>query len=342
MEKKNIIVIGTSAGGLEVLKRLFSGLYEGIAAAVFIVWHIPPDVLGILPQVLSKHSTMPIAHAVDNEPIVFNRVYVAPPDRHMMIERGRLRLIRGPKENRFRPAIDPLFRSAAYSYGSRVIGIVLSGALDDGTAGLWTIKQFGGTSIVQDPQESEARGMPESALRSVKVDYKVTVREMIEVLKQLVLEPATENHEPGIKQREKTGSELKISMMEEQIVKKPIGELTPYTCPECHGVLGVIKNGDLVRFRCHTGHAFSADTLLSILTDNIEGSIWNAIRGIEESVFLLNSVGDNYAVKNDPKNAGLYFKKAKEMEARAKYLRQAIVGNEQLTKRKIEGVDLTY
>jgi two-component system chemotaxis response regulator CheB len=190
MEKKNVIVIGASAGGPDVLKRLFSGLSNGIAAAVFIVWHIPSDVFGILPQVLSKHSTMPIANAVDNEPIVFNRVYIAPPDRHMIIERGRVRLTRGPKENRFRPAIDPLFRSAAYSYGSRVIGIILSGALDDGTAGLWTIKQFGGTSIVQDPQESEAPGMPESALRSVEVDYKVTVREMIEILKRLVSEPA--------------------------------------------------------------------------------------------------------------------------------------------------------
>lgn len=190
MEKKNVIVIGASAGGLEVLKRLFSGLSEGIAAGIFIVWHIPSEVFGILPQVLSKHSTMTIANAVDNEPIVFNRVYVAPPDRHMIIERGCVRLIQGPKENRFRPAIDPLFRSAAHSYGSRVIGVVLSGALNDGTAGLLAIKQFGGTTIVQDPQESESPGMPESALRSVKVDYKVTVREMIEVLKRLVLEDA--------------------------------------------------------------------------------------------------------------------------------------------------------
>ena len=341
MEKKNVIVIGASAGGLEVLKRLFSGFREGIDAAVFIVWHIPPDVFGILPQILSRHSNMTIANAVDNEPIVFNRVYVAPPDYHMMIERGRVRLVRGPKENRFRPAIDPLFRSAAYSYGSRVIGIILSGALDDGTAGLWAIKQFGGTSIVQDPQESEVPGMPESALRSVKVDYKLTVREMIEVLQRLVTEPAELNHEPGGQQREKTSTELKIAMMEEQIGKQPMGELTPYTCPECHGVLGAIKDGDLIRFRCHTGHAFSADTLLSILSDSIEGSVWSAIRAIEESIFLLNSVGDHYAVKNDPKNAGLYFKKAKEMQSRAKYLRQAIRDNEQLTKRKIEEADST-
>src|SRR5688572_24313817 len=251
MEKKNVIVIGASAGGLEVLKRLFSGLSDGIDAAVFIVWHIPPDVLGILPQILSRHSKMTIANALDNEPIVFNRVYVAPPDHHMMIERGRVRLVRGPKENRFRPAIDPLFRSAAYSYGSRVIGIILSGALDDGTAGLWTVKQFGGTSIVQDPQESEVPGMPESALRSVNVDHKVTIKEMTQVLKRLVLEPATENHEPSHKQREKTSRELKIAMMEEQIGKQPMGELTPYTCPECHGVLSAIKDGEFVRFRCH-------------------------------------------------------------------------------------------
>jgi two-component system chemotaxis response regulator CheB len=343
MNKKNIIVIGASAGGLEVLKQLFSGLAKGLDAAIFIVWHMPTGVIGLLPRALSKHSALPVSNARDGEPIEFNKVYVAPPDRHMMIERGRVRVVRGPKENRFRPAVDPLFRSAAYAYGSRVIGIILSGALDDGSAGLWAIKQFGGTTIVQDPSESEVPGMPESALRLLKkVDYKITVREMGEVLQELVLQPASENHEPGEQQREKTSSELKMAMMEERIGKKPIGELTPYTCPECHGVLSAIKDGENARFRCHTGHAFSADTLLSILSESIEGSIWNAIRGIEEVIFLLYNTGDHYAANNDPKNAGLYFKKAKEMEARATYLRQSVFDNEQLTKNKIEEIDSAY
>jgi len=337
MNKKNIIVIGASAGGLEALKRLFSGISKAIDASIFIVWHMPSDVIGMVPRILGKLTPMVVANAIDNEPITLGRVYVAPPDRHLMIESGRVRVIRGPKENRFRPAIDPLFRSAAYAFGSRVIGIILSGALDDGAAGLWAIKEFGGTTIVQDPQDAEVAGMPESALRLVReVDYKITVGEMPKLLGELVLQPAPENHEPKNTQREKTRSELKVAMMEEHIGKKPMGELTPYTCPECHGVLSAIRDGEIARFRCHTGHAFSADTLLSILSDSIEGSIWNAIRGIEEVIFLLYNTGDHYAANNDPRNAGLYFKKAKEMEARAKYLKQSVLENEQLTKNKIE------
>ncbi|HMG92591.1 MAG TPA: chemotaxis protein CheB [Chryseolinea sp.] len=231
MNKKNIIVIGASAGGIDALKRLFSGISKAIDASIFIVWHMPSDLTGVLPRVLGKVTPMTVANAIDNEPITSGRVYVAPPDRHLMIESGRVRVVRGPKENRFRPAVDPLFRSAAYAYGSRVIGIILSGSLDDGAAGLWAIKRFGGTAIVQDPQEAEVPGMPESALRLVReLDYKITVREMAAVLSKLVLQPAAENHEPGNRQREQTHSELKVAMMEEQIGKKPMGELTPYTC----------------------------------------------------------------------------------------------------------------
>src|SRR5881227_722813 len=142
MEKRNIIVIGASAGGFEALKQLVGDLPRDLDAAVFIVWHMSPDVTGILPYVLNKQKTLTAAHAVDREPITFNRIYIAPPDHHLLLDRGHVRVTRGPKENRFRPAVDPLFRSAAYVYNTRVIGIVLTGALDDGTAGLWTIKHY--------------------------------------------------------------------------------------------------------------------------------------------------------------------------------------------------------
>ena len=149
MEKRNIIVIGASAGGFEVIKRLVADLPPTLEASVFIVWHMSPDVNGILPQVLNRNSALRAAHAIDMEPIQPNRIYIAPPDHHLIIEDSHVRITRGPKENRFRPAVDPLFRSAAYAYGPRVVGLILSGALDDGSAGIWAIKQFGGLAIVQ-------------------------------------------------------------------------------------------------------------------------------------------------------------------------------------------------
>lgn len=172
-----IIVIGASSGGLDAIKDLVSRLPKNLDAAVFIVWHMSPKVQGVLPDVLNRFENLYVTHGYDREPIVTGKIYVAPPDHHMLIERGRIRITKGPKENGFRPAVDPLFRSAAYIYGPRVVGIILSGALDDGTAGLWTVKHFGGTTIVQDPYEAEVRSMPDSALREVKVDHCVPVSE---------------------------------------------------------------------------------------------------------------------------------------------------------------------
>ncbi|HEU0065571.1 MAG TPA: chemotaxis protein CheB, partial [Flavisolibacter sp.] len=192
MDKKNIIVIGASAGGFQAIKQLIASLPADLDAAMFIVWHMAAEVKGILPHVLNRLQTIRVEHAVDKEPISFNRIYIAPPDRHLIVENGFVRITRGPKENRFRPAVDPLFRSAANSYGSRVIGIVLSGALDDGTAGLWTIKNYGGTAIVQDPNDAEVPSMPENALAAVNVDYCVPISEMGSLLVRLSGETATE------------------------------------------------------------------------------------------------------------------------------------------------------
>src|SRR3954468_6912449 len=172
MEKRNIVVIGASAGGFEAIKQLTATLPPDLDATIFIVWHMSPDIMGLLPQVINRQKTILASNAVDNEPIVSNRIYIAPPDHHLLLEEGVIRVTKGPKENRFRPAVDPLFRSAAYVYGTRVIGIVLSGALDDGSAGLWTIKSRGGLAIVQDPNDAEVSSMPEHALEAVEVDYR--------------------------------------------------------------------------------------------------------------------------------------------------------------------------
>jgi two-component system, chemotaxis family, protein-glutamate methylesterase/glutaminase len=337
MELRNIIVIGASAGGFEALKSLARGLPKDFQASIFIVWHMSPDVRSVLPEVLNRTNTVYAAHAYEGEPIVPNRIYVAPPDHHLLVERGRVRVTRGPKENRFRPAIDPLFRSAAYAYGPRVVGVVLSGALDDGTSGLWMIKHRGGIAVVQDPADAEVPSMPENALREVKIDYSLPVSEMAALLVRLAKEEVAEKAEVVMEDDERTKIEIGIaaedSAFESGILK--FGELTPFSCPDCHGVLSALKDGDRRRFRCHTGHAFSADSLLATVTENIENNLYSAIRGVEESIMLLNHIGDHYAEVNQPKLAALYFQKAKEAEARAQLVRQAVLSHEQLSQDRL-------
>lgn len=333
MEKRNIIVIGASAGGFVAIKKLVAGLPPDFDAAIFIVWHMSPDIKGILPQVLNSQKTLMAAHAVDGEEICYNRIYIAPPDHHLILEKGFVRTTRGPRENRFRPAVDPLFRSAAYIYGPRVIGIILSGALDDGTAGLWTVKSRGGIAVVQEPTDAEVPSMPESAMASVETDYVLPVSGMGPLLRKLTALPATEPKESDMEENRKTGLEVRIALqdhaLENGLLK--LGELTPFACPECHGVLSALKDGHIVRYRCHTGHAYSADSLLTSITENIEETLWSAIRGVEESIILLNNLGDHCADKNNPKLAATYFKKAAEAESRAALVRQAVFAHEQLT-----------
>lgn len=339
MSDQNIIVVGASAGGFEALKTLIGGLPADLPASVFIVWHMAPDIRGILPQVLDRFHRLPVAHAYDGQPIERGHVYVAPPDRHLLIEDGRMLLTRGPKENRFRPAVDPLFRSAAYCHGPNVTGIILSGALDDGTSGLWTVKNQGGTAIVQDPKDAEISSMPENAIREVKVDYIVPVAEMPELIVRLLTE------REGLRDRQEEGQRGRDAELSKQLATEisiaaeddalaltvmQFGDLTPYTCPDCHGVLSMLREGGRMRFRCHTGHAFTPDVLLAAVTENIETSVWNAIRGVDESIMLLDHLGDHFAEENEPKLAALYFKKANDAKARNQLLRDAVFSHEQL------------
>lgn len=333
MKKRNIVVIGASAGGFEAITQLVAELPADLNASVFIVWHLSPDVQGLLPHILNKKSQLKAANAVNGEPIENGRIYVAPPDHHMLIEDGFVRVTRGPKENRFRPAVDPLFRSAAYSHGSGVIGLILSGALDDGSAGLWTVKECGGMAIVQDPANAEVPSMPENALAAVKADYIVPVGEMAGLLVRLCSESVAPGNKLNHPEKEKTEMEIDYALEGEGNKSElfNVGDLTRYTCPECHGVLVALKEGGRTRFRCHTGHAFSADSLLAAVTEYIEDSLWNAIRSVQESVMLLNHMGDHFAEFNQPPLAAMYFQKANEAEGRLKVMHTCVVSHEQLT-----------
>jgi two-component system chemotaxis response regulator CheB len=330
--QERIVVIGASAGGLEALKKIIKGLPADFHSPILIVWHMSPEVRGVLPDLLNRENTIFAAHANPNEEIKSNRIYIAPPDHHMMVDNGRILTTHGPKENRFRPAVDPLFRSAAYAYGNRVIGIILSGALDDGTAGLWTVKHYGGVTIVQDPNDAEVPSMPENAIREVKIDHCKRADELSKLLVELSNTPLSENKE--LMKDEQTKKEIDIAAERKAMEngKLKFTELTPYTCPECNGVLSRLHSGQIVRYRCHTGHAYSSDALLEALTEKIEDSLYNAIRGIDESAILLNHLGDHSAEANQPKLAALYFKKAKEAEERSDLVRKAALRHEQLNK----------
>lgn len=333
MAKRNIIVIGASSGGFTAIRELVRSLPGDLEAAIFIVWHMSPDVEGILPRTLNKISSLRSEHAKDHEPIINGRVYIAPPDHHLILEKDEIRITKGPKENRFRPAVDPLFRSAAYTFGPRVIGIILSGALDDGTAGLWLIKQRGGIAIVQNPSEAEVSGMPESALRQVDVNYTLRVPEMAPVLSALVQSEAVPETKQPHELQERTQMEIDIAMGKklphDDILQ--FGERSPYTCPECHGVLSAFRDGNILRYRCHTGHSFSVESLLTAFTEMIEVNLWSAIRNMQETLILLNHCGDHYASKNKPREAAAYFKKAREMDNRIQIVRMAVLQHEQLT-----------
>ncbi len=322
-----IIVIGTSAGGIEALKSLCEELPKDLPAAVFIVWHLSPLSRNHFPEMLAKKSNMPVQSAVNGQSISEGHIYTAPPDHHLILEDKKIRVVYGPKENRFRPAIDPLFRSAAYSFGKDTIGILLSGMLSDGTAGLWSIMDRGGITIVQDPEEAQFPDMPLNALHNIDVDYKITLKEMAPLLKKLTSTQNKKNspdHKP-----ESMGIEVSMAAdnyIEDTDIKK-IGELSEFTCPECHGSLWRINEGNIIRFRCRTGHAFSVPALLEELSVMIEDLIWAAVRGLEENSSLINYLTEHLHSAEDKEQMKIYHSSADQALKYANILRNLLLEN---------------
>jgi two-component system chemotaxis response regulator CheB len=333
MAKKDIVVIGASAGGMGALEKLVSGLPADLPAAIFVVWHLSPGVKSVLPQVLTRAGPLPALHPKDGDPIKPGRIYVAPNDHHLLVERGYVRVAKGPKENRFRPAVDPLFRSAAYIYGPRTIGVVLSGALDDGTAGLWAIKLRGGTAVVQDPEDAMHRSMPLNALDNVDVDYKAPVAEMGALLARLTHEEASAEPLIGAAERDRMEAEVQIARERDPRVEDVMqfGELSPFTCPECHGVLTLYREGTILRFRCHTGHALSSGTLLEASTEQVEERLMDAMRALDEIIMLLNKLGEEYAKQGNTAAAEQAFNRARDAYERSRPIREAALDNEEFT-----------
>lgn len=281
----DVIVIGASAGGVEAAAALVRALPAGLAASVFVVIHFPAESVSVLPRILARGGALPASHPADGDPVERGRVYTAPPDRHLLLEDGRVRVARGPRENGHRPAVDPLFRSAARWYGPRVVAVVLSGNLDDGTAGLLAVKRRGGTAVVQDPDTALFPGMPTSAITHVAVDHVVPVEEMAALLVTLVNTPVPPEAPP---MDERTARETEIARMDPASMEGDERPGTPsgFTCPECHGTLFEIDEGELLRFRCRVGHAYGAETLMADHTTHVEAALWTALKALRERVAL--------------------------------------------------------
>lgn len=322
MSGHDIIVIGASAGGVETLAQVAQDLPADLAAAVFIVLHVPAHGVSALPSILSRRGPLPAVHPADGEPIQSGRIYIAPPDHHLLVKHGHVRVTRGPAENGHRPAVDPLFRSAARYYGPRVIGVVLSGTLDDGTAGLQAVKQRGGLAVVQDPDEALFSGMPRSAVENVSVDQILPLAEIGPALARLAHTPAP----PQTTAPEEMEIEVDVAEMEMQAIETPrAGDASGFTCPNCHGVLWEVQEGDLIRFRCRVGHAFSPDSLIAEQSEALEEALWTAMRALEESAALADRLAERAQKRNQEWAVVRFSDQAQDARRRADIIQQALI-----------------
>lgn len=269
----DIVVIGASAGGVDALTAVVGALPADLPAAVFVVIHVSSAFGSGMPDLLTRRGDLRASHAVHGEAIVPGRVYVAPPDNHLMVRQGYVQVVRGPKENGHRPAVDALFRTASRAYGPRVVGVVLTGHLDCGTAGLLSIKARGGIAVVQDPKDAAAPDMPRSAIAHVDVDYVAPLRDIPGLIEHLVRQrPAAEPaHLPG--------------MLAELEGDEP-GSAAELVCPICHGTMTETNVGNFQSFRCHVGHSFSAEAVSQEQAESVERALWAAVRALDESAEL--------------------------------------------------------
>ncbi len=328
---RDIVVVGASTGGVDALRALVAGLPSGFPAAVLIVMHIGSHD-SILPALLASTSVLPVRQARHGDLVEAGRVLVAPPDRHLtMAWRGgecRVVLSRSGKENHTRPSIDPLFRSAAAAYGTRAIGVILTGALDDGTAGLAAIKACGGCAVVQDPEEALAADMPASAIDNVAVDHVLRLHEIAPVLVRM----ADSNVRTGAPAPTPADLPQWVRVENSLAVEGPdmdsmssIAAPSTFTCPDCHGTLWELKNQTPRRFRCHTGHAYTERTLVALQGDIVEDAIWSAIRALQEKEMLLRQLADEALQDRRIEAAAEYAAQAGQTQHRAEVLRRLML-----------------
>lgn len=308
MPKQDIFVIGASAGGVEALQSLAKQLPVDFPGTLLVVIHIPPRARSFLPELLMRAGPLPAKHPVNREEIEPGHIYIAPPDCHLLVERGHMHLSMGPKEQHYRPCINVLFRSAALAYGDRATGIVLTGELDDGTSGLWELKRRGGIAIVQNPETADFPSMPLSAIREVEADYVVDLDGMVPLLCRLAA-----GEGPGKR------TEVEGTTMEARLVD--------LTCPDCNGNIWEVQRPNGKEYRCRVGHTFSPKSMLSQQFAAQEKALYGAIVALEEGASLASRLADEFA----PEVRDALHKEAKENEAGAEAIRKLLIGRSSFT-----------
>jgi two-component system chemotaxis response regulator CheB len=326
--RRDIIVIGASAGGVDALKRIVSQLPADLAASVLIVLHVWPGGPSILPQILTRAGALSASHPSDREPLQYGRIYVAPPDYHLTVDRGIVCVLSGPKENRHRPAIDPLFRSAAAIYGARVAGCILTGSLDDGAAGCLAIHRHGGMVIVQDPEEAQHPDLPMNVIQNMSPDEVLPLAAIPEKLVELAgrdgfLRPLPADADPV----EIDSDEVRIGELDMERISADDhpGRPSTFACPECHGTLWELDDAGLLRFRCRVGHAYTAVSLEFEQTERVEQALWTAFRAVEEAASLHRRMADRASRRGSASVASEHLRAAMSEEESARVLRELLL-----------------
>jgi len=354
MPVRDIVVIGASAGGVETLTRLVRALPANLPAALFVVIHFPQNGVSLLPDILNRNGPLRAIHPQHGENFHTGQIYVAPPNWHMQIRDGKILLDRSARVNNVRPSIDTLFRSAARNFGERVLGVILSGTLGDGVAGLQAIKLAGGVAIVQDPQDAPFSGLPANALEKADVDYVLAQPEIAATIAHLAqgdgggVNPAPARKKTGRtgKEMQKMDEETENSQIQSDIKRFEKGEMgsthTVLTCPDCGGVLWELHNGRLIHYRCHVGHVYSPESLIMAHNSEVESALWSAARSLEERAALLRRLASASITRGHLLSAKRFVKSADDAEKNANILRSLLLAgstlnDEQLFSDELDG-----
>jgi two-component system, chemotaxis family, protein-glutamate methylesterase/glutaminase len=317
-----IVVIGGSAGAVEALMRIVRELPPDLNAAVLVVIHIAPDVPSALAKILSRAGPLPAQHAVDGEPIETGRIYIAPPDLHLLVDDHQLRLGRGPRENGHRPAVDPLFRSAAEAYGWDVMGIIVSGNLSDGASGATVLRSRGGTVIIQDPEEALYPGMPQAAAYAMG---QTTRFASLDRIPGLITSWVMEDHMSKDLSATPTDDSGEVGAM--LAVDDPAaGAPSSFICPDCGGSLWQNESGnELLRFRCRVGHAFTPESLFAGQLNTLDHALWAALRALEETAAQAKRMAERMRSRGQDRLARRFELRARDAEGRADIIRTAVL-----------------
>lgn len=325
MRNRDIIVIGASAGGIEALQRLCARFRPDFPATIFIAQHLSPSARSLLPQLIERAGPLPAVSPGDGDPIEAGRIYVAAPDRHMLLRPGKILMRRGPQENRTRPAVNALFRSAAIAYAGRAIGVVLTGLLDDGTDGLIAIKAAGGLSVVQDPADAAWPSMPQNALKRDHVDHVVALDALAALLERLVGEAAGPDLPlPDAYLVEDRMAAQDFAVMESEIVTP--GRPSHISCPDCGGVLNEIELQDELRFRCQVGHAFTPLGLAAAQNEELERALSIAARTHRDRIRLFDQMRESAQARGLPYAEGRWSQASDEAQQLIEVLETAMAG----------------